>query len=48
VGTAFTLARAWTGSVAISWVLHIFYNATLFTGLFLSTGYFRHMERLAQ
>ena len=48
VGTIFTLARAWTGSVAVPFVIHTFYNATLFAGLFFSTGYFRHMERMTQ
>ena len=35
-----------TGSVAVSFVIHTFYNATLLGGLFFSTGFFRHMERL--
>jgi hypothetical protein len=48
VGMAFTLARAWTGSVAVSYLMHVGYNATLFTGLFLSTDFFRHMERMTQ
>ena len=48
VGILLTLARAYTGSVAVPFVIHTFYNATLFTGLFFSTGYFRHMERMTQ
>ena len=48
VGVIFTLARAFTGSVAVPFVIHTFYNATLFAGLFFSTGYFRHMERMMQ
>lgn len=48
VGTAFTLARAWTGSVAVPYLMHVAYNATLFAGLFLSTGYFQHMERMSR
>ena len=48
VGTIFTLARAWTGSVAVPFVIHTFYNVTLFAGLFFSTGYFQHMERMTQ
>jgi membrane protease YdiL (CAAX protease family) len=48
VGLTFTLARASTGSVAVPYLTHIGYNATLFTGLFLSTDFFRHMERMGQ
>lgn len=48
VGMAFTLARAWTGSVAVPYLMHLTYNATLFAGLFFSTGFFRHMERMSQ
>ena len=48
VGMAFTLARAWSGSVAVSYLMHLAYNATLFAGLFFATGYFRHMERMGQ
>lgn len=46
VGLAFTLARAWTGSVAVPYLMHLGYNLTLFAGLFISTGFFRHMERM--
>ena len=46
VGMTFTLARAWSGSVAVSYLMHLGYNLTLFAGLFFATGYFRHMERL--
>ena len=48
VGLAFTLARAWTGSVAVPYLMHLGYNLTLFAGLFVSTGFFRHMDRMAQ
>lgn len=48
VGMAFTLARAWSGSVAVSYLIHLAYNVTLFAGLFFSTGYFQHMERMGQ
>ena len=48
VGMVFTLARAWTGSVAVPFLMHTAYNATLFAGLFFSTGFFRHMERMTQ
>ena len=46
VGLTFTLARAWSGSVAVPYLMHLAYNATLFAGLFLSTGYFQHMEQM--
>jgi hypothetical protein len=48
VGMAFTLARAWSGSVAVPYLMHLAYNATLFAGLFYATDYFRHMERMSQ
>ena len=48
VGLAFTLARAWTGSVAVPYLMHMGYNLTLFAGLFVSTGFFQHMERMNQ
>ena len=46
VGLAFTVARAWSGSVAVSYLMHVGYNLTLFAGLFFSTGYFFHMDRV--
>lgn len=48
VGLSFTLARAWTGSVAVPYLMHLAYNVTLFAGLFFSTGYFQHMERVSR
>lgn len=45
VGMVLTLARARTKSVAVSVLMHIGYNATLFTALYIATGGFRHMER---
>jgi membrane protease YdiL (CAAX protease family) len=45
VGTVLTVARAWSGSVAASYLIHVGYNLTLFAGLFFSTGYFLHMDR---
>jgi membrane protease YdiL (CAAX protease family) len=48
VGLAFTLARVSTGSVAVPYLMHVGYNLTLFTGLFFSTDFFRHMERMGQ
>ena len=46
VGLALTVARAWSGSVAVSYLIHMGYNLTLFAGLFFSTGYFFHMDRV--
>lgn len=40
-GVIFSLARALTGSLAPSVILHFGYNATLMTGLFLTTHQFR-------
>ncbi len=48
VGLTFTLARAWTGSVAVPFLLHLGYNGALFTLLYISTDRFRHMERMLQ
>ena len=48
VGLTFTLARAWSGSVAVPYLMHVAYNTTLFAGIFFSTGFFRHMDRLSQ
>jgi len=48
VGMALTLTRAATGSLASSVMMHLGYNSTLFTLLYLTTDHFRHLERLAQ
>lgn len=45
VGIVLTLVRARTKSVATSVLIHIGYNATLFTIVFIATQGFRHMER---
>jgi len=47
VGVVFTSVRAITGSVAASFLLHIAYNTTLFTFLYVGTSHFRHLEKLA-
>lgn len=44
VGTVLTLARAKTKSVAVSVLIHMGYNSTLFTMLYIATRGFRHME----
>ncbi len=48
VSLAFTLARAHTGSVAVPFLMHVGYNATLFTVLFYATDGFQHMEKAFQ
>lgn len=44
VGVVLTLARAKTQSVAVSVLMHMGYNSTLFTLLYIATHGFRHME----
>lgn len=44
VGSVLTLARATTQSVAVSVLMHMGYNSTLFTLLYIATHGFRHME----
>ncbi|HVB34848.1 MAG TPA: CPBP family intramembrane glutamic endopeptidase [Patescibacteria group bacterium] len=43
VGIVLTYARARTGSVMASWLLHLGYNTFLFAGFFISTGGLRHL-----
>lgn len=43
VGIILTYARARTGTVLSSWLLHIGYNTFLFAGFFVSTGGLRHL-----
>jgi membrane protease YdiL (CAAX protease family) len=45
VGTALTVVRAVTKSVATCVLIHMGYNFTLFTLVFIVTQGFRHMER---
>jgi len=45
VGLVLTITRARTGSVATSFLIHVGYNATLFTMLYLTTDHFRHLEK---
>ncbi len=45
VGVVLTIVRARTKSLATCVLLHLAYNATLFTFLYFSTQGFRHMER---
>jgi len=44
VGTVLTVARARTQSVAVSVLMHVGYNTTLFTMLYITTRGFHHME----
>jgi membrane protease YdiL (CAAX protease family) len=46
VGTLLTTVRAKTNSVAICVLIHMGYNFTLFTLLFIGTDGFRHMEKM--
>jgi membrane protease YdiL (CAAX protease family) len=48
VGMALTAVRAVTKSVAASFLVHVGYNGTLATLLFVATSGFRHLERLNQ
>jgi len=48
VGLVLTTTRARTGSVAASFIVHVSYNFTLFFMLWVATGGFRHLERLAE
>jgi hypothetical protein len=48
VGLVLTMVRAATHSLAASTLLHIGYNATLFSLLYVSTGGFRHFEKVLQ
>lgn len=45
IGTALTIIRAKTGSVATCVLVHMGYNLALFIMLFVATGGFHHMER---
>ena len=42
VGIVFTTARAWSGSVTVSYLLHLGYNGLLFLGTYVATGGLRH------
>lgn len=46
VGIVLTAVRARSKSVAVTVLLHMAYNATLFLTLYIATGGFRHMERV--
>jgi membrane protease YdiL (CAAX protease family) len=46
VGFVFSLARALTGSLAPSFLLHTAYNATFMLALFVGTHYFKNLQAL--
>ena len=46
VSVVLTLSRAFTGSVAVPFLLHAAYNATLFATVYVTTDGFRNLERL--
>jgi membrane protease YdiL (CAAX protease family) len=46
VGIALTVARVRTDSVATGFLMHVGYNATLFTIMFFVTDHFRHLENM--
>lgn len=47
VGIAFTAVRERTGSVASSFLMHVGYNLTLFTMLWIASDHYRHLEKVA-
>jgi hypothetical protein len=48
VGLVLTLARVVTRSITPGLLVHMGYNFTLFTLLYLGTDHFRHLERMTQ
>ncbi len=46
VGVALTWIRAWRQSVGASFCVHVGYNLTLFTLMYLASDHFRHLEKL--
>ena len=46
VGLVFSTARGVTGSVATSVILHVAYNASLMTALFIQTKHFRDLQAI--
>jgi uncharacterized protein len=47
VGLVLTIVRARTRSVASSVLVHMAYNATLFTMVYFASDHFRHLEKLS-
>lgn len=48
VSSVLTFTRAYTKSLASSFLIHVGYNATLFGAAFLATDHFRHLEHFAR
>jgi membrane protease YdiL (CAAX protease family) len=48
VGLVLTLTRVVTRSITPGLLIHIGYNLTLFTLLYVGTDHFRHLERMTQ
>lgn len=48
VGLVLTLVRVVKNAVAPTFLMHVGYNLTLFTLLWIATDHFRHMEKLLQ
>ena len=48
VGLVLTLTRVVTRSITPGLLVHVGYNLTLFTLLYLGTDHFRHLERMTQ
>ena len=48
VGLVLTLTRVVTRSITPGLLIHVGYNLTLFTLLYLGTDHFRHLERMTQ
>jgi CAAX protease family protein len=46
VGVVLTAVRARTGSVGTTLLIHIGYNGTLFTMLYIASDHFRHLEKV--
>jgi membrane protease YdiL (CAAX protease family) len=47
VGLIITLVRAFTGSVAAGFLVHVAYNGLIFVLMYFATGGFRNLERLS-
>jgi len=48
IGLVLTLTRVVTRSITPGFLIHVGYNLTLFTLLYLGTDHFRHLERMTQ
>ena len=48
VSAVLTLTRAYTKSLASSFLIHVGYNSTLFGFMYLATDHFRHLERMTR